>query len=269
MALSLFQRDVCQLLASNRLQNGESYFAGGATLNELLAAPRVSRDLDVFHDTEEALSASWQADRALLAGEGYEVRVFRDRPGLIEAEVRRGDDAVRMEWARDSAYRFFPLVQHRDLGLVLHPFDLATSKILALVGRVELRDFVDTLTCDRLVQPLGYLAWAACGKDPGFSPSSILEEAARTARYSDEEFRALDFSGDPPDPRELSRLWRAQLASARSIVELLPAEAAGRAVLDDEGRLFRGDAAGLPDALACGRLTFHPGSIRGAFPRVT
>jgi len=66
MALSLFQRDVCQLLAANRLQNGESYLAGGATLNELLAAPRVSRDLDVFHDTEEALSASWQADRALL-----------------------------------------------------------------------------------------------------------------------------------------------------------------------------------------------------------
>lgn len=268
MALSLFQRDVCQLLAANRLQNGESYLAGGATLNELLAAPRVSRDLDVFHDTEEALSASWQADRVLLEDAGYEVQIFRNRPGLIEAEVRRGDAAVRMEWARDSAYRFFPLVEHADLGLVLHPFDLATSKILALVGRVELRDFVDTVTCDRLVQPLGYLAWAACGKDAGFSPSSILEEAARTVRYSDEEFRALDFTGDAPDPGELSRAWREQLAAARSIVGLLPADEAGRAVLDHGGRLFRGDVAALRDALAFGRLTFHPGSIRGALPRV-
>ena len=103
MALSLFQRDACRLLARNRVASGESYLAGGATLNELL----VSRDLDIFHDTEEALAASWRADRASLAGAGYAVRVFRDRPGLVEAEVRRGADAVHMEWARDSAYRFF------------------------------------------------------------------------------------------------------------------------------------------------------------------
>jgi hypothetical protein len=37
---------------------------------------------------------------------------------------------------------------------VLHPFDLATNKVLALVGRVEPRDFVDTLTCaDELQGP--------------------------------------------------------------------------------------------------------------------
>ena len=92
----------------------------------------------------------------------------------MEAEVRRNHDAVIVQWARDSAYRFFPLLEHEELGLVLHPLDLATSKVLALVGRLEPRDFVDTLTCTREVQPLGYLAWAACAKDPGFSPASIL-----------------------------------------------------------------------------------------------
>ncbi len=139
------------------------------------------------------------------------MRVFRERPGLVEAEVRRGAAAVRMEWARDRAYRFFPLVEHPDLGLTLHPFDLATAKVLALVGRVEARDFVDTLTCDREVQPLGYLAWVACGQDPGFSPSSILEEAARAARYSRQEFQALDFAGKAPDAAESSHAWHEQL----------------------------------------------------------
>jgi hypothetical protein len=268
MALSLFQRDVCRLLARNRVASGESYLAGGATLNELLAAPRLSRDLDVFHDTDEALVASWQADRSLLEGAGYSVRVFRDRPGLVEAEVRRGEDAVRMEWARDSAYRFFPLVEHADLGLTLHPFDLATAKVLALVGRVEARDFVDTLTCDREIQPLGYLAWAACGKDPGFSPSSILEEAARTVRYSQDEFQALDFTGRAPDAASLSHAWHEQLSAARTVVALLPAEEAGRAVLDESGRLFRGDLAALRQALVRGSLRFHAGSIRGAWPRL-
>jgi hypothetical protein len=75
------------------------------------------------------------------------VRVSRERPGLVEAEVLRDDEIVIVQWARESAYRFFPLVRHDDLGLGLHPFDLATSKVLALVGRVEPRDCIDTLTC--------------------------------------------------------------------------------------------------------------------------
>jgi len=268
MGLSVFQRAVCQLLARNRVRGGESYLAGGSSLNELLRAPRLSRDLDVFHDTDEALASSWQADRRLLEREGYAVTLFRERPGFVEADVRRGGEAVLIQWARDSAYRFFPLVWHDELGLTLHPFDLATSKVLALVGRVEARDFVDTLTCHERVQPLGYLAWAACGKDPGFSPLAILEEAARTSRYSEVELGALDFDGGPPDPRQLGQRWHEALRAARQLVAPMPPEEAGRAVLAADGLLFRGDPEALGDALARDRLLFHPGSIRGALPSV-
>jgi hypothetical protein len=268
MGLSLFQRRVCQLLAADRLRGGESYFAGGATLNELIAAPRLSRDLDIFHDTEEALAVSWQNDRASLERSGYDVRAFRERPGFVEAEVRQGVDAVLVQWVRDSAFRFFPLVQHPEFGLTLHPFDLATSKVLALVGRVEPRDFVDTLSCDRDVQPLGCLAWAACGKDPGFSPSGILEEAGRTTRYSEVELRGLDYDGPTPDPGELSRTWRAQMEQARLVIAMLPAERVGCAVLDSAGRLFRGRTDQLAEALRGGAVLYHAGSIRGAFPRL-
>ena len=37
MALTSLQRDVCRLLADERRRSGESYLAGGATLNDLLA----------------------------------------------------------------------------------------------------------------------------------------------------------------------------------------------------------------------------------------
>jgi len=268
MGLTDFQRGVCQLLARGRIRRGESYLAGGAALNELLDAPRVSRDLDLFHDTEAALEASWGADREALVGAGYVVRVFRERTGFIEAEVRRGAESVLMQWARDSAYRFFPLVEHAELGLTLHPFDLATAKVLALVGRVEPRVFVDTLTCDRAVQPLGYLAWAACGKDPGFSPASILEEAGRTVRYTEVELLALDYAGDRPDPADLARAWRTRLSAARETVSTLPADKAGTAVLDRTGRLFRGAPDALREMLAGDGLVYHHGSIRGAFPQV-
>jgi hypothetical protein len=268
MALTEFQRSVCRVLAQSRILSGESYLAGGATLNELLQAGRVSRDVDLFHDTESALDATWQSDRKLLEQHGFAIRVVRERPSFVEAEASREGEAVLLQWVRDSAYRFFPLVQHPELGLTLHPFDLATNKVLALVGRLEVRDWVDTIECSERLQPLGYLAWAACGKDPGFSPLALVEHAARTAHYSSEEVATLSFDGPSPDAGDLSRRWKVQLAAARDTIAALPHQEAGKCVLDRAGMLFREPVATLGDALAQGGLQFHPGSIRGAFPQI-
>jgi hypothetical protein len=268
MALTDLQRTVCGIIAGNRIASGESYLAGATALNELIGAARVSRDIDLFHDTEEAVDAAWQADEAALQAQGLEVGVVRRVPGFVEAHVRRGAETVLMQWARDSAFRFFPLVEHHELGLTLHPFDLATNKVLALVGRLEARDWVDVIECDRRLQALGYLAWAACGKDPGFSPGSILEHAGRTARYSSAEVRELSFAGPVPDAAELSRRWHSMLDDARRIVAVLPPEEVGKCVLAAEGGLQRGTAADLDGALRERRLVFHAGTIRGALPRI-
>ena len=268
MALTEFQRTICRLIAAHRVASGESYVAGAVALNELLGATRVSRDIDLFHDTEAAVDAAWTADRALLEAEGLLVRAVRERAGFVEAEVSREGQTVLMQWARDSAFRFFPLVQHPDLGLTLHAFDLATNKVLALVGRLEARDWIDVIVCDQRLQPLGYLAWAACGKDPGFSPAAILEHAARTARYSQAEIQALAFSGPAPDAGELSRTWHAMLEEARHIVALLPVEEAGTCVLGTRAELYRGGAADLRAALQEHAIVYHHGRIRGALPRL-
>ena len=108
MALTRFQRDVCRLLADARLGSGESYVAGGAALNELLGAPRLSRDIDLFHDTEAALAASWAADRGSLESAGYRLSVVRERPTFVEAEVRRGDDSVVIQWAQRQRLPLLP-----------------------------------------------------------------------------------------------------------------------------------------------------------------
>jgi len=268
MALSPFQRGVCRLLAERRRASGESYIAGGVALLEVLAARRVSRDLDIFHDTAEAVAESWDADRGLLQSAGYAVEARRERPGFVEAVVTRDGDTLLVEWARDSAYRFFPLVEHAEFGLALHPFDLATNKVLALIGRAEPRDWIDVIECHRSFQPLGYLSWAACGKDPGFTPAGILAHAARTTHYAQAEIDALAFEGDAPKADELSRRWHAALDDARATVARLPLEQAGRAVLDPQGHLFKGTPDQLVDALATGGLQFHEGRIGGAWPSV-
>jgi len=248
--------------------SGESYVAGGVALAASLGTARVSRDIDLFHDTAEAVRVSWAADRVLLEREGYGVVPVREQPGFVEAEVRRSDEGTLVQWARDSAFRFFPLVEHAELGLALHPFDLATNKVLALVGRLEVRDWIDVIACDERLQPLGYLAWAASGKDPGFSPAGILEQAARTARYSRSEVDALAFDGPHPDVAVLSRTWHAILAAARETIDLLPGEHVGTAVLDAEGKPYHGAIDTLQTALPRGEVYFHAGRIKGALPRV-
>jgi hypothetical protein len=267
MALTTLQRDVCRLLADERRAGGESYVAGGVALSVALNTHRVSRDLDLFHDTAEAVARSCDRDRATLAAAGYAVDVLRERPGYVEAVISRQDQRLVAEWARDSAFRFFPLVEHDELGLTLHPFDLATNKVLALVGRLEARDWVDVIACDERVQPLGYLAWAACGKDPGFTPQGLLEHARRSSRYSEEELAALAFDGPPPRAAELSQQWRQAVGAALAVVSGLPPAHVGRAVLTTDGRLFKGDLAALGRALADERLLFHKGRIGGALPQ--
>ena len=140
--------------------------------------------------------------------------------------------------------------------------------MLALVGRLEARDWVDVITCHDEIQELGYLAWAACGKDPGFSPAAILEHAARSVRYTEPEIQALAFEGETPTAAALSRQWHEMLDEAREIVAALPAEEAGRCILTTDGALFRGAPAVLANALAAEDVRFHTGSIGGALPRI-
>lgn len=268
MGLTTFQRTICQLIAQSRIDSGESYVAGGAALNELLAAPRISADVDLFHDTATALQASYADDRRLLEQHGFVVQPVRERPSFVEAEVTLARETVLLQWVRDSAYRFFPLVEHPEFGLTLHPIDLATNKVLALVGRLEVRDWIDVIECDARLQPLGYLAWAACSKDPGFSPASIVEHAAHSGRYSADEVRSLAFSGPAPDAADLAVRWHAMLSEARATIQALPPGEVGKCVLDRGGQLFRGRSETVTEQYAQGELLFHAGAIRGALPQL-
>jgi len=268
MAVTEFQSNILRLIARNRVAGGESYVAGGVALNQLIEGSRFSRDIDLFHDTSEAVIITWELDRKLLIENGYLVETIRELPSFIEALVKKEDHTVLIQWARDSAYRFFPLVEDKMFGLSLHPFDLATNKVLALAGRLEVRDWIDVINCHDNIQNAGYLFWAACGKDPGFNPVSLLSEARRSSHYSAEEIDQLAFQGPPPNASILGQKWHEILKDTEKIIALLPPEEVGNCILDDKMNLFTGGHLILEDALKRDAVQFHKGSIKGVWPKI-
>ena len=115
--LSRIQTDILRLLAAPR--DPESHVARASPLNR--DAPRISGDIDVFHDGEERVAAAALNDTQALAAAGYGVSWLRQLPLIYTAEVTQGDASTRLEWVVDSDYRFSPTVQDETSGYVLHP----------------------------------------------------------------------------------------------------------------------------------------------------
>ena len=126
--------------------------------------------------------------------------------------MRKDDDATKVEWAHDSAWRFLPTIRAARSGFQLNPIDLAINKLLALVGRDEPRDYLDIHEAMRTL-PLGALCWAAAGKDPGFTPSMLLALLRRRSKYRPEDFARLDLV-EPVDLPDLKSRWLAALEDA-------------------------------------------------------
>jgi hypothetical protein len=145
---------VLAVIVSNRSEL--SHFAGGRVLNAADDSARYSTAFEVFHDEIHDLNVT----------------------------SRRGDDQVTVDWAHDCArlrLPVFPIVQDPLLGWRLHLFDMAVNKALALSARTVTRDYIDILELSR-IYPLEAIVWAACGKDKGFSPASLLMMMRRFAK---------------------------------------------------------------------------------------
>ena len=85
---------------------------------------------------------------------------------------------------------------------------------------------VDTLDLHSRVLGLGPLCWAACGKDPGFTPLSLLELLRRRGQIRPEDLARLDLAA-PVDLQKLKSDWLAALDSVEPFVDSRPAEEIG------------------------------------------
>ena len=263
MPVTPFQREVLGVLAANR--NEDSHFAGGLVLHTDDGSARFSHDFDIFHEAAEEVALASDADVATLRAAGYEIALLRGdwaKPDTFrKARVFCGAGHVEIDWAADSAFRFFPVESDQLLGCRLHLFDIATNKALTLSARTETRDYVDIVELHRIF-PLSAILWAACGKDPGFSPLYLLKMMRRFAKI--DPVKLGEIQARHLDPQALKRAWIEMSDEAEAkithLADTAPDTPIGVAFVDAAGHPgWPGDTPGL---------TIHHPSIRGCLPRV-
>lgn len=261
MPLTDFQRSVLKIVAQNRSE--ASHFAGGLVLNAVDESLRYSHDFDIFHDTIEMLVKASDDDVAALESAEFKVaRIRGDWDHLSsyrKARVSKGDQLVEIDWATDSAWRFFPIVRDPLLGWRLHLFDMAVNKALALASRTVSRDYLDMVELGERY-PLSAIVWAACGKDAGYSPLLLLGMMRRFARVDPADVELI--RAKPVDLIELKNRWTEMGVEAEAeitqIADEQPDTPIGVAFVDHLGE---------PGWIGYNqRLTAHAGCIGGREP---
>ena len=257
MALTEIQKGIVGCLAANRSET--SYLAGGLVLNR--DWPRLSDDVDIFHDTDEEIGAAADKDIQSLREAGYRVAIDIEIYGCVEATVSNGPDATIVQWLSETRNRFFPLVRDPEWGARLHQADLAVNKVLAASSRTKPRDFVDIVSIVRNMCPLGPLVLAASGKPPHFSPQRIIEEIRRRGlSIGDELYESVRGLPDDWDAGTVRELLMTALDGAQDYVMRAPIAVIGALAIDPDGtpvevttldddRVFLRKATAQPDVM--------------------
>jgi len=258
MPLTQFQAEVFKVISANR--NPDSFIAGGIVINRNEGSARFSDDIDVFHDASEAVAVGADADAESLRKAGYAVTFLRREATFQQANISLAGETIRLDWAADSAFRFFPIVRDEVLGFRLHDADAATNKILAAVSRQKVRDFIDLMQVDANYVSLGVAVWGAAAKDEGYTPNMIMQELRRNCRINPTTLGEVTLV-KPEEAVNLKAHWLERFAAAEKLIASIPAEPIRCLYLDRSGQPARGDvfdASWVP----------HYGSVKGAWPKI-
>ncbi|UQA56578.1 nucleotidyl transferase AbiEii/AbiGii toxin family protein [Polyangium aurulentum] len=143
----------------------------GGTGLALLLGHRRSDDLDLFCGVREDIEPVVRAVEHACEALGTTAHRVRSGPGFVRLEVPHEEGPLRVDVASDTAPR---LVEEQTLVgpvRVESLRDQRANKIVALLGRSELRDLVDLYFIDRAGMPVLEGFEDAVRKDGGMDPA--------------------------------------------------------------------------------------------------
>lgn len=202
MPLTSLQRMVADVLRPFRTEN--NYVAGGAVLNR--EWPRLSDDMDIFHDLRNQLPDSVEPELQALRDAGFTVEITTQDECMVEVILRQYGFETKVQWSDEpeTCRRFFPALDDDELGFRLHQADIAVNKVLCASRRQEApRDAIDLVNIVNRYSPLGPLVWAVTGKEPDLTPPRVIREIRGIAfGYSNEEIVSVRTEDENPITRE-------------------------------------------------------------------
>ena len=142
---------------------------------------RLTRDLDYFAESAEAVDRCLPALEEALASAGLEVQRRQVGHGFARLVVQGESEETVIDLGADA--RLLP-PEKTGYGLILSGEELAIDKVLAIFGRAEPRDFIDL----SVLEPrygLTRLLQQASEKDPGFQLAVFRQMLDRFPGYSE------------------------------------------------------------------------------------
>ncbi len=213
--------------------------------------PRISDDMDIFHDNGNRLPHSVTPELRALRNAGIAVELTSENDLVVEAILRKGGEETRIQWFYDeeTCRRFFPALDDPDFGFRMHDADVAVNKTLCTARRNSApRDAVDLVNIVERYVPIGPLTWAVSGKDPDMAPPAVLRGIrANVFGYAREEVEAVRMSdGAWMDWRRLRDVLDSALDAASEYCEFTaPSEYPGCLFVDADQRPVEADDAAV------------------------
>lgn len=181
--------------------------AGGAGLVAVGLSERPTEDIDLFAP-EASIPAAGEALEIAATARGWSVERVHDADTFRRLIIQMDDESGTMvDLAQDAGPLAEPTIT--TVGPTYPAPELAARKVLALLDRAALRDFIDV---DRVsgTYPKELLVEIAESIDEGLDVGVLAQMLSGLDRFTDEQITA--FGVEPAAMRERFRLWAAKLA---------------------------------------------------------
>jgi Nucleotidyl transferase AbiEii toxin, Type IV TA system len=195
MPVSGLHRQVAAVALCAAARHGFALGGGNALIAHGII-DRTTEDVDLFTDESDGVAAAAGAVQDALRAAGFEAERQDKTGGLADIFEGMGDGLA--EWivtAPDGSQMMLQMAYFdrerrpviMDVGPVLNLEDVVGSKVCALAGRVEPRDFVDTAAALERYS-VGQLISFAKRLDPGLEDRDFADAGRRLDRMPDRVF---------------------------------------------------------------------------------
>lgn len=164
---------------------GPWFLTGGAALSGYLLGHRETHDLDLFTVDADIRDGDGRLEQAAKRL-GATIRRVRTAPGFARRLVERAGESVVVDLVVDPPSASAP--ERRVVGGVVFddPGEILANKLCALLGRMELRDLVDTKALLDAGLDLEVALARAMEKDGGLTPAQLAWVLSRMPIAEDE-----------------------------------------------------------------------------------